>query len=140
MKKKTSWLPIVLYVLAVVTGIYALYALIGAVQYVSGYVAQGYISYSTGFGEIVGYYITTAGPHIFYAVAFGVMGYVVKALQCCGCHGKTEEEAEEEVVVESAVSAAPVAGPGPRYCKNCYKVFSGDAVPEVCPECGEPMF
>lgn len=138
--QKKSWVSIVLYVLGAVMVIYALYSLIGAVQYVSSYVEQGYISYADSFGEILAYYVSTVGPNLFYAVVLLVLGYVVSLLKNGAAPKKAAEaEVQAETATASVCGAEAPSTPGPRYCKNCYKVFAGGEVPEVCPDCGAEL-
>lgn len=80
-RQKIGWLPVVMYVLAIILGIYAFYALISTSQYIGQMVSTGYVSVSDSFGDIVAYYVTNVGVYIFYAAATAVLGYIVDALQ-----------------------------------------------------------
>jgi hypothetical protein len=114
-RQKIGWLPVVMYVLAIILGIYAFYALISTSQYIGQMVSTGYVSVSDSFGDIVAYYVTNVGVYIFYAAATAVLGYIVDALQR-GIPVKQEkpepvrekahvpevEEAEEAEEVETA--------------------------------------
>lgn len=143
MKKKFGWIPVAFYVLAVIFGLYTIFALVSTTTYIGEYVSSGYVSVSESFSDILAYYVSSVGAYLFYAVACWFMGFVVKILlhmgkAMCPAQQETVEE-QKECACASACVEESVPTPGPVYCTKCYKVFKGDAIPDICPECGNPM-
>ncbi len=102
--KKTNKKPviIVLNVIAVLFGIYAIITMYSSYTYISELVTQGLVI-KDEILNVVSYYVTNSAPYIFYALATWAMGYIIGKVNTISesliviNNNETEEEKFEEV-------------------------------------------
>ncbi|MGL6292698.1 hypothetical protein, partial [Eubacterium aggregans] len=80
-RQKINWIPVVLYVFAIIFGLYAIYALVNTAQYIGQMLASGYITMEDSFKYIVAYFVTNVAVYMFYTLVLGTFGYLVDVLQ-----------------------------------------------------------
>ena len=74
---KKSVLPIILYVLAVLIGVYSIFTMYSSYTYILGLVEIGSVVVSEQLTDVISYSVSASLPYIFYAVATGTMGYII---------------------------------------------------------------
>ena len=94
-RQKINWIPVVLYVFAIIFGLYAIYALVNTSQYIGQMLASGYITMADSFTDIIAYFVTNVAVYVFYTLVLGTFGYVVDVLQR-GVKVKSETPASEK--------------------------------------------
>ena len=109
MKRKLNKLSIVMYVLAVIGGLFAIYALLNSLIYIGQMLSTGYISFAESFSDILTYIFQNSAGYIFYAVGFFFFGYVINILKPGDViEEKAEADVEEENEIEVAEEAEEV--------------------------------
>lgn len=81
MEKIKNWfnkpkMSIFFYTLALIVLVYTCYTLYNSYDYVSGVVAQGSITWSANFEEIVSYFLSASAAYLFYGLTFVCFGYI----------------------------------------------------------------
>ncbi|MEG1433529.1 MULTISPECIES: hypothetical protein [Eubacterium] len=104
-RQKINWIPVVLYVFAVIFGLYAIYALVNTSQYIGQMLASGYITMADSFTDIIAYFVTNVAVYVFYTLVLGSFGYVVDVLQR-GVKVKPETPAREKAHTPEAKDAS----------------------------------
>lgn len=101
-RQKIGWMPIVMYVFAIIFGLYTIYALVSTGQYIGQMVAAQYIVVSESMADIIAYFVTNVGAYLFYALMLGAGGYIIDALQRGVAPKKVKAPKEKAHVPETA--------------------------------------
>lgn len=99
--QKVSKVSILLYVLAVVMFVVALYNVYTCYQYVTSIVEQGFVV-SESLEDVINYYLSNVSPYAFYAICLWGLGYMIQKVTYLVDHIQLSLVAngEEEIITE----------------------------------------
>ena len=80
-KKSKSPIVLVLYIIAILLGIYTIFTLYSSYTYISELVSQGLVI-SDELQNVINYVVGASAPYLFYTIGTWGIGYIINKLNC----------------------------------------------------------
>ena len=103
-KKKLSILSIILYVLAALLMIFAIWSLINAITYISMMISQGQLAFSGNEFDIISFIMTSCALYVIFAVILLALGLILQRCTFSVCSTSNDEVIDEPITSSEKIS------------------------------------